>query len=386
VAQFSDDLFHLRGRVANARPGLTPEFITNAINDRLRQVLDHRTFWSDLLTFGILSIPAPYSTGTVSMATGSKVVTGADTAWPVADLVNTTIPDGVEEFGYVEVIPASMAGITENSLLLVDAAGDAEVVPVVEVRRVSFMAKFAKTHAAGCTVTQSSLANRQFRISGSYPVFTVAAVLSPTSLQLTLPWGGTALADQAYAIKVMYVMLAADLKAVIAMKDEQTGYPVRLHVSMEEADHYDPQRSLVSGNPWYSLVDLGANEQGNMLYEMWPAPSTARQFSYAYWRQWPDLVKDDDRPPHFINPSILFYGALADCKMARLSKDDLYYDPEGARYYERKFEIALQEAKNADEAKRLEAMRNQFWKAGHPGNYDSMQLTDPALAGFWGGY
>lgn len=369
-----------------ARPGVPPDFVTNCLNDRLRQVLDHRTFWADLLAFGILSIPNPVSTGTISVATGSKTVTGSNTNWPVGDVVNTTIPDGVPEFGYAEVEPASMAGVTENSLLYVDADGEPEIVPVIRRGRATFVGKFAKPHDPGCAVTQSSLANLQLRLSSAYPVFTVAAVTSPTSLELTLPWGGEALADQAYTIKLMYVCLATDLKSLIAMKDESTGYPVRLHVPIEEVNCRDPRRTEVGGSPWFSLVDLGANEQGNMIYEIWPAPSSARQFSYAYNRQWPDMVKDTDRPPPFINPSVLYYGALADAKMYRKDKTDAYYDPAGAQYYENKFHQALQEAKNSDEAKKLEALRSPWWRSIQGGSYDDWQYRDPALAGFWDGF
>jgi hypothetical protein len=395
MSQFTDNFASLRGRVQSARPGILADFVNNALNDRLRQILDVRTFWSDLLKFGILSFPDPYTTGvappaspsTVSLATGSNVVTGdGSNAWPVSDVVNTIIPDGVADFGYVEVTPASMNGIVPNGILYVDAGGDPEVAPIVEVNRTNFIAKFSKTHNTGCTITQSSLANQQFRLNQSYPVFTVAAVTAADSLILTLPWGGPPLAAQTYTIKVMYVMLAPDLKAVIAMKDEQTGYPVRVHVAVDEADNCDPRRTQVSGNPYYALLDLGANDQGNMLYEVWPAPGNARQFSYAYWKQWPDMVLDTDRPPPFINPSILFYGALADAKMMRLSKEDAYYDPQGAQYYEGKFMQAVQDARNADECKRLEAMRSPWWRNMTPGNYDQWQLNEPQTAGFWSGY
>ena len=389
--QFADSLFSLRGRIQSSRPNLPGDFATNALNDRLHQILDNRTFWADLLTFGILSIPAPQGSwslpGTsVSVTTGSPTVTGSGTAWPVSDVVNTIIPDGVAEYGYVEVTPASMQGITANSMLCVDwglGAPTAEIVPVVQVDRTSFIAKFTQQHGPGCTVTQSSLATLQFRVSEEYPVFHIAAVTSPTSLVLTLPWGGPSMTGQTWTIKLMYIVLATDLKSLINMKDEQTGFPVRIHRPTDEADFRDPQRSLVTGQPWYSLLDVGSNAQGNMLYEMWPAPSDARQFSYAYWRQWQDMVKDTDRPPSFINPSILYYGALADAKMYRGSKDDQYYDPEGARYYVAKFEQGLQEAKNADEAKRLEALRDPYWKNTMQGNYNSWQLSDPSCMGFW---
>lgn len=391
MSQFTDTLFTLRGRVLNSRPEVTPDFVAGALNDRMRQILDNRTFWADLLQFGILSFPAPTTAGTMSTVTGSASVSGAATFWPVADVVNTTIPEGVPEFGYVEVAPASMQGITANSMLYVDAADTPEVVPVVEVGRTTFIAKFSKIHNMACTVTQSSLANQQFRPGESYPIFTVAAVtyLDPAgsgngTLVLTLPWGGPPLTNAVYTIKLMYVTIGSDVKAIIAMKDEETGYPVRLHVALQDADFRDPQRTIVTGNPWFSLVDLGANAQGNALFEMWPGPSDQRQFSYAYWKQWPDMTHDTDRPPPFINPSILYYGALADAKMMRVRKDDPYYDPVGARHYEQKFMQGLQEAKNADEAKVLSAMKNPWWR-GIAGNYDTWQLNDPAIAGFFGG-
>jgi hypothetical protein len=284
----------------------------------------------------------------------------------------------------VEVTPNSMTGITANSMLYVDAIGKPEVVPVVQVNRTSFIAYFGQTHQSSCTITQSSLANQQFRIGSSYPVFTVGAVADSGTLLLTLPWGSTGLTGQTYTIQLMYVMLANDIQAIIAMKDEQTGYPVRLHVPLAEADFRDPQRTNVTGNPWFSLVDRGANDQGNMTYELWPAPTVQRQFSYYYHKKWPELVKDTDRPPSFINPSILFYGALADAKLMRTQKEDPYYDPNGAQVYEAKFEQAVQVAVNADEAKVLTVLKDPWWNRV-PGNFDTWQLSDPATNAFWSG-
>src|SRR5262252_3440801 len=266
MAYYTDDLFHLRGRVIASRPQAPPDMVDSAINDRLRQLLDHRTYWADLLTFGVLSFPNPYGIGTVSVATGATTVTGVGTGWPVSDVVSTSIPSGVDEFGYVEVTPASMAGITENSIFYVDSGtSQAEIVPVVELRHVSFIGKFAKTHAPGCTATQSSLANLQFRLLTSTPIFTVAAVTSAATLELTVPWGGPPQTAMGYSIKLMYPMLASNIKALIGMKDEQTGFPVVLHTPVEEADRRDPRRALVSGDPYFNLVDLGANAQGNLI-------------------------------------------------------------------------------------------------------------------------
>ena len=388
-----------------ARPGLTADIAKDMLIDRLRQIQDNRTFWADLLTPGILAFPAPYGPGynfngnagggSVALSPGSPLVAGTGTFWPTNDVVNTNLPAGVSEFGYVEVYPASMAGITTQSMLYVDAAGpNPEIVSVVQVGRTSFVAKFQYTHNPTCTVTQSSLANLQFRVGESYPVMTVGAVTSLATdgsgngtIQLTLPWGALAYTGT-YVIKLMYVTFGnGDLKALIAVKDEATGFPVRIHRSLREADHADPQRTIVTGNPWFSLVDLGASAQGNAMYEVWPAPSDQRQFSYWYWKQWPDFRDDTDPPPPFINPSLLFFGALADAKMYRMSKDDIGYDPEGARYFMARFEQGLQEAKNSDEAKVLSAIQDSWLHNGLIGNYDTLQLYDPSIAGFFaGGY
>jgi hypothetical protein len=392
--QFSDDLARLRGRVINSRPDVTPDFVTFALNDRMRKLLDTRTLWADLLTPGAISFPNSTTTGTVTVTTNSAVVNGLLTSWPVNDVVNTTIPAGVPEFGYTEVTPASMAGITANSWLLVDAGGTPggmpEVVPVIELRRTTFVALFQQMHNANCTLTQSSLAGQQLRMGSSYPIFTVSAVLSVdgfgnNTAQLSVPWAGATLTAATYSIQLMYVSLASNFKAIVAMKDEQTGYPVRLHVPLTEADHFDPQRSIVTGNPWFSLVDRGSNEQGNMTFEMWPGPTVLRQFSYYYQKQWPDMLKDTDRPPPFINPSLLYFGALADAKMMKTDRNDPYYDPEGARHYEAKFADGLMDAVNADEAKLFNALKNPWWKGLFPGNYDTLQLNDPAIFGFFGG-
>jgi hypothetical protein len=177
----------------------------------------------------------------------------------------------------------------------------------------------------------------------------------------------------------MYVTLAPDLKAILAMKDDQTGWPVRLHVPLEEANYRDPRRTFVSGNPYYGLIDLGPNEQGNMLYEIWPAPLSVRQFSYRYYQQWPDLDAETDRPPWFINPSVFVFGALADAFRYKQGPKDPYHNPTLADHYEMRFREGVEQAKNADEGKFLNALRTPWWRGMLPGNADIWQLQDPRV-------
>jgi len=381
VSQFRDDLGSLVGEIKNLRPNVGDAQVKTWLNWRIRQALDARTFWTDLIMDAILSVPDTYDTGTVDVTTGSRAVVGTTTAWPVNDVVNTTLSSALDDIGYAEVYPTSMTGITENSYLYIGTGATYEAVPVVQVKTGSFVGKFAQTHAAGHTITQSSLVNRQFRISNAHPVFTVRNVISATSLELTNAWGGDSLTAQTYTIRLMYVMLASDLKSIMAMKDESTGFPVRLHVSLDECNYRDPRRTLVTGNPYFGLVDIGPNEQGNMLYEMWPAPSDVRQFSYKYHKQWPDLENEGDRPPWFMNPTIFVYGALADALRFRQGLKDPYHNPGLAEHYEARYREGLQLAKNSDNAKFQTALQSPWWRGMMgAGSYDQQQLNDPNIS------
>jgi len=86
-------------------------------------------------------------------------------------------------------------------------------------------------------------------------------------------------------------------------------------------------------------------------YELWPVQTSARQLQILYYRQWPEMVSDTDRPPWFLNPSILVHGALADAFRFRRGKDDAYYSPDLAMQYEARFMQGMQDAINNDESK-----------------------------------
>ena len=358
MAFYNDSLFTLVGRVRQFRPDVSPQNIILWINDRIREALDSRTYWADLLTTTVISIPPAYDTGTVAATTGSAVLTGTDTAWPVDDKVNTTIPAAVEEIGYVEVTPAAMTNITSDSVLLVDTGASQEIVPVVQVTATTFIGKFAKTHLAGVTATASSLAGLQIWMATAYPVFTVRAITSATTLTLDSAWGGAAVTGISYYIIKMYTTIANDLKEILCMIDPQYGLPIRIHVPVLEMNWRDPQRA--STGPPQCLVDHSVDESGHMRYEIWPKQTSARQLGCIYHRQWPELVSDNDRPPWFINPTVFSNGAIATALRYRRDKEDPYFNPELATQFEMLFLKGLDDAKNGDESKFQKAYQYNY--------------------------
>ena len=232
MAMYKATLFDLEGEVLQFRPLASPTLVERWINARIRQAIDSRTYWSSLLTRGILNIPAAYKTGTVSIPNGSTVVTGSATAWPVNDVVNTTIPAGVSDLQYVEVTPVSMTGITNDSWVLVDTGASAEAVAVIETTATTFTAKFSKTHAASCTVTASRLAGRQLFLGAQFSPYLVTAVTSATTLLIQLPWGGPAATAVPYQIIQVYYSFASDMKDLLCVVDPSQPYELELHVPL----------------------------------------------------------------------------------------------------------------------------------------------------------
>jgi hypothetical protein len=89
--------------------------------------------------------------------------------------------------------------------------------------------------------------------------------------------------------------------------------------------------------------------------EVWPWQTTAYSIPVLYNRQWPDLIQPTDRPPGFINPSVIIDGAIADALRRQDLRDnspggkDPYFNPALAREFDQKFLAGAIAAANADE-------------------------------------
>lgn len=338
--QYYDTLGSLTGQVRAVKPTIPPTLVQTFANNRIRQVLDRQAYWSGLLGETILYIPPTVTGGSVTLTQNSNIVTGSGTTWPVADSVNTTIPLGIIRQGYQEVTPASMAGITVDSYLYVDSGGSPEVVSVSEVRPTSFLATFGYTHSANCTVTSSSLCGRQLRLGNTYPILTITAVQSATSLLTDLRWMATTLPGAAYTIWQMYYTISPDIKALLAIVDQAQGLPpLKVNVPVLEINRIDPQRSA-TGYP-QMVANHGTNQNDNVQWEIWPRATEERQLRVMYYRQPPKLISEGDRLPAFMNPSVLLNGCIADALKTKVGERDAFYDPKGAMAYEASFQSGL---------------------------------------------
>lgn len=350
--QFVSTLRDLTGSCLQVKPNAPEPLIKDFLNQRLRTISDRKTNWSGLYTQGVIYLPNPYSTGEVAFTQGSNVVTGTSTAWPVADLVNTVLANGVTQQGPIWVQPGSMDNITCSTVLLIDGAGTPEIVTPIQTTPTAFLANFTNTHNSNCTVTCSSLTSCQLRTSITAPIFTVTSVASTTSLTIDSTFWGSSISDNSYSITKIYVEMEPRVKRILGAQDKRDGYPIRVNVPRQQLDIWDPQRAS-TGQP-FCLADMGPMPSGNIGMEVWPPTQTERQLIYECYLQPAPLVNPGDRPPPFINPNILLYGAYSSLlrhKVYSNGEADPWYDPSTANYYEAKFSEELEAACNADSDK-----------------------------------
>ncbi len=353
MAQYNDTLHLMSWQVEQVKPSSTPNLRAAWINAAIREALDERPYWAGTLVRTTLRIPGAYAAGSVALTEGSAEISGTDTAWPVADLVNTTLVTAVRNVGWNVVPAARMANITPDTLLYVGGPNP-EVVAVTETSPTHFRARFSFPHDAGAPLTCSSLAGRQFRFAASSPIYTLRAVTSEAGGLLDTPWAGATASGLGYRLVKMYVTIAPDVKAILKVIDPSQPDDLTLNAPREYVDAIDPQRSTV-GDP-QMLVDFVANECGNMQWEIWPTPSAAKHIYVLYARQWPELKAPDDKPPHFINPQVFVDGAISRALRLKLHDDDRYIDPRAADFHELKFQRGKQSAASADNSKAQQAL------------------------------
>ncbi len=347
--QYVTTLGEMRGFVRRLKPNVDPNTIRDFLNQRVRSALDSDIIWAGLLKRGTIQIPAAYNTGSITLTSGSAAVTGTDTAWGYADAVNTTLSAAVTETGLQWVTPASMTGIDVDTMLVVDTGGSRELVAVVETDSTRFRANFRKAHSASATLTASALVGRQLKMGLNYPIYTVRAVYSATSMELDNPWAGTTLTGSSYTILKAYYTLAPNIKHLVTVVDQMQAIALKTHYPQTALNVEDPQRAA-SGWP-YLMSDIGRNEAGNMQYEIYPHQTSPRHLGYIYVEQWPDMEEDGDQPPPFINPNVFLWGAASMALRTKVSEKDVYYDPASANFYEQKSLMELQLAISANQSK-----------------------------------
>lgn len=370
------------GRVLSIKPSLPPTLAADFVNDAIYDLMDRKPNWSGLVKFTSVYVPPAVNTGTVDMVQNSDNITVSGTTWPVSDVVNTTIPATISRTGLQVVVPASMDGIDVDTLLYVDSTGNPEIVAVKSITATSFMAKFTKFHNPGCTVTSSSLANRQLKLGATYPIYTVRAVTSTTTATIDRKWLAANL-NNGYQIVRLYYTIDPGIKSLISMVDQSQGIPpLGVNMPVQYLDRVDPQRTA-TGYPQI-FASKGPDANGNMQYELWPSPQSARQLTCTYVQQPPKMIADDDFLPDFVNPSVVFQYAASMAWSTKTGDDDTRFDPQVAKMHYALFERGVEEMCKADDEKSANGVQwSQQWNGIGGSTWNQSHSIDAIMYGQW---
>ncbi len=319
----------MQDHVLTVCPKYPPQLIRRNINDNLRKITSKRV-WSGLTKQLILSVPAAYAVGTIDATTGSNVIIGNATAWPVDDVVSTDLALDVISAEVLDAKPTSMVGVEPNTYMLIDGGGaNEEGVYVLSTTATTFRARFAKTHLATETVTRSSLSNLQMKIGILSPFYTVTGISSPTRLIIKDIIAQPSELDASYSLSLVYTNFAPDLKMLISVVNLERRYRIIIHMPKDTIDYSDPHRTLTQTT--YMVVSHEVDPAGSQLYELYPRPTSEQAIPFFYHYQFPALEDDGDFLPNGIRSDVVVRMSIADALVwprHKIIEGGIYYDPQ----------------------------------------------------------
>lgn len=177
----------------------------------------------------------------------------------------------------------------------------------------------------------SVLVNQQFRISGNFPVRTITAVNSTTSLTLDLPWADQSIAATSYYIIQIYFDLGTGVKRLRTMVNQFTNWSMWVGTGYREMiDASDVWRVNIGfpsiAVPWPNASD------GHFRVELWPGPVMVQSFPYFYYEQPSDMVADASFPVPWVRSDVVVYGAKSEAYLYG-GPTSAYYSPTQAKFY-----------------------------------------------------
>jgi len=190
-----------------------------------------------------------------------------------------------------------------------------------------------------------SMIGEQFRVGFSTPIYTIVNVVSPTQLQLDLPWGSPTQSNLGYQIFQNIVNFGPNIKRLLDVVNQVQGYRLGLNIPQTVLDIYDTWRTNMG---WTILVaNYAPSPTGVPQFELYPPPTYQQTFPFLAYVQPPDLIQDTDAPVVSIRSDVIVYGAIPHALLFRGKKSN-YYDPQTAQYFQKMFEMELQKNKMND--------------------------------------
>jgi hypothetical protein len=203
---------------------------------------------------------------------------------------------------------------------------------------------------------QHDLVRRHFRASPGRAWYEIEGMVvsgATTTLRLKSPFSENAVSGGAYEIVQRWTRVDDDARSLGKFVWMRFGRELE-KTTLTELDVLFPDRLLVTAGGPFFVAEIGVDDDGVRLVEIYPYASTSEIFHYVYWPHSPRL-RPGDSLPEGIDPYVLREGVVMDIYRWEMSRAIRAGNIEAAAVWRNEFrsqrqswEQAIRDAGKAD--------------------------------------
>lgn len=219
---------------------------------------------------------------------------------------------------------------------------------------------------------------RQFRV-GTSPVYTVVAYTDTSNITLDRAYAASTDAAATAQILDLYVTTPVDFSHFIIIADPYYQRPIPFWISQDQIGLADPARTVTDTLRYLCSFrpSVLPSTLGQMQYEAWPAPTSARQYPYLYQKQAGKLTETSVLTGVFANRADLLKLGAQMCAAEWPGSNDLknpYFNPQLAVNLTKQWEYELNKLSLADDDQYPQDLQQVHW---------DRYVTGPVAPGSW---
>lgn len=203
------------------------------------------------------------------------------------------------------------------------------------------------------TAFTAAMIGRQFRVSGTTPIYTISAVTDAVTLTLEDVYGGATVAGVTYEIFLAYATVPSDFHSFISVTDPSMNWRLWANVyTQADLDWWDAQRAYAGNSYAVVFRDYDTTSSPPLArYEFWPHRKALYVFPYLYEMRAADLEDSGATLPRFIRGDVLLELALAEASAwpGGEGRKNPMFKLELALYHDRRAQAMIAELEKQDD-------------------------------------
>lgn len=237
----------------------------------------------------------------------------------------------------------------------------------------------------------SSMVGRQLRVEQG-PIYTIKTFTDASTMVLTEPYGGESATETA-TLHDRYLPMPADFRSFYSITDLSDQRPIVWWLRRDYLDLVDPARTQ-SNSRFRALLGYKVAEDdlyaGRMLYEAWPAPTSAGVYRAVYFKRTDSLADSDTfKGVLATNTEVLLDGALGRCARwpGTAQKKNPYFNLKLAAEHDERFKKACDDLQVMDDDQFLDMLEQvdlaPYGLGGLAGGTGSLRASDATVGDYF---